>query len=294
MSDNGDDGRASGRRGQAGRRKQGAWQRFRSWLAGPRSQLPLPRQRWVPTTPSTSFLTPSKGDAYDFSVEVKWAWTGGADDVAALEEEVEPYREDTWDKIAVAIRCILRCYPPHQAAEAEAAINRRLADLALDDQADGTAARWAARVEVSLHEDVRSIQQAAWARRLRRAADHELAGTLVDNHIEMAHRWRRLLAEIGIGEATDAPPPPFVGRYLLRLAAEPAEAPNVVDVLSHQRELKDRELLDTVFKAVTSADNVNLLEFEATYDSALRRLMAWAGLPLPEIAGPAFNENGSW
>jgi hypothetical protein len=218
-------------------------------------------------------------------VELNWVWKGHARNEQALIEEVEDYEADVYEKILVATRCVLRCFPPHQAAEAETKLNARLAEIARAATFTDTAARWTARAEVSLHDTVRELQQRAWSRRLEWHADHELAKIVVADYEELAHRWRAMLQNIGIGTARAdmmKAPPPFLTRHLVRLAAQPQNAADIVDALSAQREEKDQELLQAVMKAISNFDNANLLEFETAHDSALRRLMDWAGLQLPD------------
>lgn len=256
------------------------WRRLRRWLAGPpRTDAP---GRYVPRAPVTTFVSPSKGDAYDFSVRIRWVWKGGRWDDTDLGDSVEPVKADVWEKLTVATRCILRSYPPHQPEAAETALNRRFEEIMRSGQVSGTSAKWTARAEVSPHETIRTQQQEAWSQRLRWAADHEMATIIVHDYAVMVGKWRELLAEVGIGE-TSSLPPAFIGRYLIRLATDPSDAAGVVDALSDRREAKDRELLHTVADAVQGHDNLNLLETDIAYDSALRRLMDWAGLPLPEL-----------
>lgn len=260
----------------------GWWQRFRRWLAGPQPGY-QPPGRYIPEAPTTEFTTPALGDAYDFPVRIRWAWTGGRWNNRDLALSVEPLKADVWEKITVATRCVLRTYPPHQPAEAEAALNRRLDEIVREGQVAGAAARWIARAEVGLPEAVREQQQRAWLRRLQQAADAELSGIIVDDYTAMTRKWRDLLAQVGIGDPTDAEVPAFVGRYLVRLAADPQAAPAVVDALAERRERKDQELLQVITGAIDRHDQVNMLEAYTAYDSALRRLMDWAGLPLPDI-----------
>jgi hypothetical protein len=255
------------------------WERFKRWLTGsPRVDA---SGRYVPTAPASTFTTPSMGDAYDFTVRIHWVWTGGRWRDTWLADAVEPLKADVWEQIAVATRCILRAFPPHMPAEAEEKLNSRL-DQIMRQQSPGVAARWTARAEVSPHEAVQKQQQEAWSRRLAQAAHHELAGVIVDDYAVMTDKWQDLLAKVGIGKPSGRPPA-FIGRYLVHLAAEPTRAAAVVDALSERREQKDHELLDTVAAAIKGAESLNLLEADLAYDSALRRLMAWADLPLPEL-----------
>lgn len=65
-----------------------------------------------------------------------------------------------------------------------------------------------------------------------------------------------------------------------------------MDDLSVNREEKDEELVAIVLEARDAAERAGLLEFEAAYDSALKRLMDWAGLPLPDHLASMLAENG--
>jgi hypothetical protein len=171
--------------------------------------------------------------------------------------------------------------------------------------------RWRARAEVDLDDAVREKQQQGWNRVLEQQADQKLAALeqeasqklavleqhanqelaaleraarhkLITDYAALIDRWRLLLADVGIGEKEEGPLPPYLGRYLIHLAADPTSAPAVVDRLSDRREAKDNELLQTVVDAISCRDRVNLLETDLAYDAALRRLVDWAGVPLLE------------
>jgi hypothetical protein len=261
----------------------GWWRRFLDWFTRPpRPADRTDRQAHVRPEKTSAFSTPAQGDAYDFLVSMRWRWTDGHWSTRWLKRPTGPGRAEVWEDITVATRCMLRRYPPNMPAEAEAALNRRLDDMAAED------GRWRARAEVGLDEAVREQQRESWKRVLTQQADQKLAKLereagyeLLNDYTTLVQRWQDLLADVGIGEKGEKPAP-YLGRYLVRLAAEPATAANVVDLLSDRREEKDDELLQAVIGAMTGRDQVNLLETDLAYDSALRRLVEWAGLPLPE------------
>ena len=60
----------------------------------------------------------------------------------------------------------------------------------------------------------------------------------------------------------------------------------VVDRMAASREEKDDQLLSAVVEAMEGRSQLNLLEADLAYDSALRRLMQWAGLPVPPLLEP--------
>ena len=270
----------------------GWWRRLRDWLAAPPGPVDGPEHHG-PLRPGSepTLRTPAKGDAYDFLVDVHWRWTDGHWSTRWLKRSTGPGRATVWEEISIAVRCVLRAFPPHMPAEAEEALNLRLGEMA------GRDGRWRARAEVGLDDAVRELQQESWNRVLKqdadrtlarnqRRADHELAQAVLEDHATLVQRWRRLLADVGIGEDDGGTPPPYVGRYLIRLAADPTAAADVVDRLSERREERDDQLMEAVIAAMKSRNDVNLMEADLAYDSALRRLMDWAGLPLPEPVEP--------
>ncbi|GAA3621653.1 hypothetical protein GCM10022223_43180 [Kineosporia mesophila] len=274
--------------------RPGWWTRVRTWFRSPK--LPPQPQRHVPRSPALSFSSPSRGDAYDFSVRLRWIWTGGTWDGPTIARDVDRFKGEVWEDIAVAVRCILRTFPPDAAAEAESALNRRLAEITAQKQPSGTDLHWSIRAEVTPHEDVRQIQQQGWTHRLSWNAEQKLALVMVSDLKELTTNWRDLLKHVGIGTEEELAamdtPPPFIARHLIRLATQsPHKAAEVVDLLAQDRDQRDERLLEAVTGAVNGLDSVNLLEYDVTYDSALRSLMAWAGLPVPPL--PEVSGNGS-
>jgi hypothetical protein len=257
----------------------GPWERVIRWLRGaPPVEEP---GRYVPPVPTTELVLPSHGDAYDFTVRIRWEWSARGWPIARLADAVRPLTDDVWQQIVLIARQVLRSFPPHLPADAETALNRRLKE-ARKSQPPGSPIRWSALAEVRPHEKIRQQQQEAWSRRLRRAADQEMARIVIDDYIELTAKCRELLTTVGIGMA-DGPPPAFIGRYLVQLATDPTTAASVIDALSEHREEKDKEMLQAVVDAVHRSPTVNLMEADLAYDSALRRLMDWAGLPVPEL-----------
>ncbi|WP_041259199.1 hypothetical protein [Pseudofrankia inefficax] len=272
---------------------------------------------------ATTFRTPSKGDAYDFSVRVRCSWRDGNRKINAVRRGAGGHDDLVREQIAVTVRCVLRNFPPHQAAEAESAVNRELARLA-EAFLPGTTLRWSARAQVGLDDAVREIQQKAWAGILEQAAADERRGAAQlaahdltmkahdqdmrewDGRTERTKRyikgfdesvrdWFRVLSALGVTDllrednARDRlrdVPPPFLVPALARLAVEPTDADKVIKDLAARRDAKDRELFRTVSTAIQNVESidVNLLDFEDAQNSALVRLMQWAGLRVPGSA----------
>lgn len=285
-----------------------------------RSRAEFPRE-WVPDP--TSFQTPSKGDAYDFNVRVRCSWRDGHRKVAAIRREAAEHDDMVREKIAVMVRCVLRSFPPHQAAEAEHAVNAQLATLA-EKPLPETTLRWSARAEIGLHDTVREIQQKAWAGILEQASQDErlVADQLakhervmkahdqdmrewdgrtartkryIDGFDESVRDWFLVLRALGVTDLLREDnfrdrlqdvPPPFLVPYLARLAVDPTEAAQVIREMAAERNSKDDELFKTVSTAIKNVESidVNLLDFDDAQNSALVRLMQWAGLRVPGSA----------
>jgi hypothetical protein len=189
-------------------------------------------------------------------------------------------------------RALLRQFPPDRPADAEKALNFSLEQLARDDQPIPEKAVWSARAEVDPHDDVRELMRQKSKRRAGIVADREYSLELADAYREAVARWKKLLEDIGLDDG-GARPAPYVAPFLVRLAARPEEAPTIVQELAGHREERDSELFDTVKTAIEGTGKVNLMEYELAMDSALRRLMHWAGLALPGDAGHDAIGNGN-
>ncbi|MEX5635274.1 hypothetical protein [Parafrankia sp. FMc2] len=267
----------------AGPEEQGSMRRLRAWFGG--DSDPRPDMEYVIV--GEAFQTPSKGEAFAFSVVIRTAWQDGQRAVERIRKRAGLYASLVDEQVTVVTRCVLRSYPPNLAAEAETHLNAKLEQLARAGLPD-TTLTWRARAEVAVAAEVQTLQQAAWTRALEQGALHEYSQQIVTNYTELATKWRQLLVALGVHEFdADQPPAPYLTRHLLRLAAQPQEAPNIVDRLAEQRESKDRDLLNAVAQAVSNTANVDLLEFELAHNSALSRLMEWAGLPVNDWSNPS-------
>jgi hypothetical protein len=243
--------------------------------------------------PPLELQIPAAGDAYDFTVTVYCVWADESRSPRAFERRCIDCEEQLGEMISVAARSILRCFAPDETVKAEDALNRRLEEVARAGMR-APWPRWSARAEVTAPEAVRDVLRRAWISRSDEAARYEYAREVIDKYSETISRWRRFLADLGIGKLADEAPEPFIAPHLVRLAAEPGKAADIIRDLAERREKKDKELLDKVFEAVRGIENVdvNLLEFEVAQGAALSRLMEWAGLPVPREGGAGAGEDG--
>jgi len=269
-----------------GQRRGGLRRRFGRWLLfGPRNaRHEVPRVRYVPSDPETTFTTPALNDTYDFTVIVHWTWEALDQDwdEHVLADSVEEFKADVWEQICVTVRCVLRSFPAHQPAAAETALNHRLGAIMQQNRIVAAGARWTARAEVTPHDQVKAQLQQDWSNLRALEVERGRAEQIIGDRAALAERWRLLLVDLGIGAKDDSFTAPFVGRYLMRLAAQPELAAEVVERLAEHREAKDAELLAALQDAIQGKAEVNLFEADSSHDLALRRLMSWAGLSTPD------------
>jgi hypothetical protein len=236
-------------------------------------------------TEPLEFRTPARGGAFDFLVAVSCVWTDGGRSETSVRRRCEQYERQVSEMIAVTARDVLRCHDPDRTAAAEDDLNRVLDELARKGLGDRRP-RWSARAEVTPHETVQAVLRTAWSRHSEVTALHEYSTEVIEKYRDTIGRWRRFLAELGIGELTSDQPAPFIAPHLVRLAADPGSAAGIIEELARRREDKDGELLKEVSDAIRNVEaaDVNLFEYEAAQSSALSRLMEWAGFPVPRDA----------
>ncbi|MCK9926929.1 hypothetical protein MXD62_07070 [Frankia sp. Mgl5] len=221
---------------------------------------------------------PAAGNSYDFTVTVRCEWTDSRRRWGAFCRRIGEFRTQTWIQIDDISRAHLVLISPEQATEAETCLNRALEHFSLDRPDSTLSLRVRARVESD--EAVRAEQQKLWREQFSEAASHAQAGRTVKNYRDLIGKWRDLLREIGIddGETT---PPPFIGNFLVDLAANPQNGAKIISSLAQAREQKDKELYKAIEEAIRgmSSTDIDLMALFEGYESALSRLLKWAGLP---------------
>lgn len=237
-----------------------------------------PVQEPVPI--GTEFQCPSSGEAFSFTVRVRWAWVGGVYGRGDIRGDVAPFARQTWDRVVGTARHVLRRFPPDRAADAEDELNRKLEALSRTEQPASGKANWVARAEVDSHDDVRDARRRGWAATRQSGSEQAAALERVAHYRERIRSWRQLLADIGLDDPQETPAP-YLAPYLLKLATKPDEAAETVLEMARRREEKDLELMGFLDAAVKGRGSVNLYEYDLAMDTALSRLMQWAGLRSP-------------
>jgi len=224
---------------------------------------------------------PANGYAFDFGVVVRCVLFDFSRPGGAASRRRAEYEWVLRDIVMEKARSILGRCEPDQAAEAEEVLNQALESLARDQSEPRL--RWTAQAEVTSPPEVRKLQREEWLRRNEIAGLREYSSKMIRTYRDTINEWREFLAALGIGGMNEERPAPFIAPHLVRLAAEPGSAAAVIQELAKNREEKDKDLLRKVAEAIGQVENldVNLFEYEIAQESALRRLMEWAGLPVP-------------
>lgn len=281
------------------------WLRARTWfgkllrgrrtgdrLAPPRPEPSMPDLLSVHEPQDTFTLeTPAQGDGFNFHVQVRCSWCVQA---IAPEEEKErrtaeirtfiaENRPTILERIEDTIRPLAREFPPYRAAEAEVKINKGLVGCLSDGDVKVTVV---ARVNVC--EPVREDLQTVWRERLVLDCNGDFRKAQVDLLDELQEKWRKLLIEglEGIGEVQTAKAA-WIAPYALALAQDPQQsAAEHLQTLVEHRVSHAEKLLANLSRLVVD-ERIEELEFAFQSDSALRAVLTYLGVPVPEPHGDA-------
>lgn len=240
--------------------------------------------------PSETFTieTPAMGDAFNFSVKVRCSWCVQATATDAEKERkikevrdfIEKNRTVTRERIQETIRPIAREFPPYRAAEAEKQINREIVDCLNDGDVRVTVQAW-----VDLCDPVRNELKKVWLGRLVADADGDMRKANVVLLSELQAAWTKLLVEglEGIGAVPEAQTT-WLAPYALALAQKPDNAAQLLSSALNGRVEQTQQLLRDLSLMVVD-DRIEAIDFAFESDSALRRLLAYLGVPVPSRNG---------
>jgi hypothetical protein len=230
--------------------------------------------------------TPALGDAYNFLVHIRCSWcvqgTARRENKKRRTQEIRKLiakqRPIVLERIEDTIRPVARKYPPYRAAQAEAAILDNLGECLSEGDVQ---VKIRARVDVCepVREDLRKI----WQARLAEDSQGDLRKASVELIGELQESWRELLLKglEGIGEVQVAKTG-WIAPYALALAQEPQESAGaylqgmIEDRVSHAERLLS-ELSNMVLDK-----RVDAIEFAFETDSALRSVLTYLGVPVPQ------------
>jgi hypothetical protein len=273
--------------------------RFRRWLAQRIQRLlsdtdpvntgvpapPLPVTREANHTETVVFRTPSKGDAYDFSVAADLCFcASGPLDAETLIARIRERIPAVTTEMTSTARAIGREHPPFRPGAAEpkmtAAVQQAVdAVLAGAPDEDGTVYNCTVRVRVDMPEAVRELQRKAVADQVRSEALYEQSEQTAQRMGELRDAWSTFIRD-GL-PAWDTP-------YAVNMALKPSQVASVLYAMRKDRKKEAQDLVEQVGMVAAEHERLDLLELALVSDSALRKAFELLEIAQPE-AGPASN-----
>jgi hypothetical protein len=292
-------GTSPGRKGWLKRQ----WTRLRTalWFSGSGDPR-LPEQGPLVMTellnvdePADEFTieTPAMGEAFNFLIRVRCTWHIQAVAKDAEKEEkteeirkfIEKSRPIMRYRIEEHVRPIARKYPPYLAAEAEAELEGNLIDCLKDGDV-----RVEVHTRVDVSDPVREELQKVWRQPL--IAEGALKNAHVAMLAALQKSWQGLLVQglEGVGAMKEAEHS-WLAPYALALAETPEHAAKYLEDVLETR-VRHAEQLLAGLGMLAVDDRAEAIEFAFHSESALRRLLMYLDLPLPEELA-ASSRNGA-
>ncbi|GAA2300542.1 hypothetical protein GCM10009853_066170 [Glycomyces scopariae] len=277
--------------------------RFRHWLAGrirkllrdtdPDTEIkigPIQVTREVNHTETVAFHTPSKGDAYDFSVAADLCFcAAGPAEADTLTARIRDRIPTVTTEVTSAARAIGREHPPFRPGAAEpkmATAIKQAVDSALagTPDEDGTVYTCNVRIRVSMPEEVRDLQRKAVADQVRSEAMFEQSEQTAQRMGELRDAWSGFIRD-GL-PAWDTP-------YAVNMALKPSQVASVLYAMRKDRKQEAQDLVEQVGMVAAEHERLDLLELALVSDSALRKAFELLEIAQPD-SGPAsnFDESG--
>ena len=279
------------------------WTRLRTALRFSRSgepRLPEPGPIAWPTLlnvdePSDEFTieTPAMGEAFNFLIRVRCTWHIQAvakdEEKGEKAEEIRKFIETSRPimryRIEEHVRPIARKYPPYLAAQAEAELRQKIIDCLKDGDI-----RVEVHTRVDVSDPVREELQKVWREPL--IAEGARKNAHVALLAALQKSWQGLLVQglEGVGAMKEAEHS-WLAPYALALAENPEQAAKyLADVL--ETRVRHAEQLLAGLGMLAVDDRAEAIEFAFHSESALRRLLMYLDLPLPEELA-ASSRNGA-
>jgi hypothetical protein len=239
--------------------------------------------RTVKHTTTIKFTTPALGDSYDFAIETECCWCASGDMTSdALRAKIDDFVPVFERIIKRTTRAEARKHVPYRPEDAESAINAAVkasveAELAATPDLDGAVLNLDAVSQVDIAEPVRALQQDLLGQRIRATALLDISEMMASRLDELRACWREFI-ENGQDD--------WFTPYAVQLAQDPEHAAGILFAMGNQRRKDAETLVDRVAAIARGYDAMDLLEFAAASDTALRKTYEIFGIPLPD-PGPA-------
>lgn len=255
----------------------GIWRCFRR---------PGRKLRAVHWSDSISILAPAAGDAYLFSVTVRFTWCiTGRDFEDRLVERARDYGTILGDRAAAKAREASRKCMPFDAAKAEREIGRAvmpafncpLVTFASGPDSSATSSAGELRAiepwtTVRLDKPVLSSQQEAWTKRQAVVNEHSLASLLADQLSQRREIWHEFLR---------AAEKEWHSPYAVALSQDPAAAGDVVRKMFDDRLEQVKEMTQELVSQVEEYGTRDAFELMTQNETVLSRMMALLKIPDP-------------
>jgi hypothetical protein len=232
-----------------------------------------------------TFTTPSKGDAYDFTITAELCFCAtGPRSVDSLHAKIDAWLPAITTELKFAARPVAREYPPFRpgAAESVVAITAQKAvDMALAGAAgvDGAAVSCAVQVRVDMPEEVRVLQREAVTEQTKFENRFEQSEQAAQRLGELRVAWSKFIRD-GL--------PMWETPYAVLMAQQPGQASAALFKMRADRMDEAAKLVDAVAAAAAGSEKMDLLEFALATDSALKRTYELLGIAAPPD-GPTSN-----
>lgn len=186
--------------------RQGWWTRFRAWLArvlaalraafAPLEDVPPPEPVEVPAGPisqrralSQPIIVPARGFVFTVQIYVWITWHADSMTDDLLDSWSQHFTPRARRDLARDAADLARHFHPHQAAELEINLNRRLGSSFRTYARSGMVLRARPDFRVRLDDEVKAQLRPAYLQRLKMESEHEVALRRAQMLDQLTHRW---------------------------------------------------------------------------------------------------------
>lgn len=245
----------------------------------------LPVTASINQTKTVTFTTPSKGDAYEFSVTADLCFCAtGQLSTDQLHAKIDARIPAITAELKSAARPVAREYPPFRPGAAEpkvATAVQQAVDTALAGVPDVDAAvlTCTVQVRVDMPDEVREMQRLALADQVKFEARYEQSEQAAQRLGELRVVWSKFIRD-GL--------PMWETPYAILMAQQPAQVWATLFKMRDDRKAEATKLVDTVAAVAIGHERMDLLEFALATDSALSKTYELLGIATPD-QGPTSN-----
>lgn len=270
--------------------------RFRRWIGRKLRKLidwqdtstaapELDATRSVNQNRTVTFTTPSKGDAYDFSITAELCFCAvGPRSLESLYARIDAWLPTITTELRFAARPVAREFPPFRPGAAEPAVAaavQQAVDVALAGTAglDRAVLTCTVQVRVDMPEEVRVLQREAVAEQ-----------TKVENSFEQSEQAAQRLGDLRVAWSKFIRDglPMWETPYAILMAQQPVKTSAALFQMRADRKEEAARLVDAVAAVTAGSEKMDLLEFALATDSALTKTYELLGIAAPPD-GPTSN-----